>query len=421
MSSNIAPNIESADVFLGFNFLEYIDFDSLKQLISQNTGEEYDVGTVAELYSMISNDTFNAAFFECVLFNHLKNVFIHKIASDKIEFKSKIIEIIKNINTASNIPSALNSYLREDGFNFISKLGKESNFGDKFVVALEYVENEDIDEARILFSQVVINKAGTAEYSVSGVIVDFRNQKCLICLKNKTNLGKAETPELEEKLKSTVSSFHSWIVNQLKYVFDFVNHNVDNSRKHMYEICKGFDEELLKEDRKLIDEKLNESILTDIIKYSEIITSEAIQVSASDKEALRKSMLSLMTGVYVKSKYQHSQLQQKAKALGLPGYPTKIEYTSTKSDKGATQSSGKKEPVGSSDIFHSLYISFEEARSLEKWSIAWFTDYENKEPRNHDVIQTTIHAKVSVLHVVFLPTRALNKELIYHVIRSIGE
>ena len=421
MSSNIATNMESVDLFLGFNFLEYIEFESLRQLISKNTGEEYDAGTVEELYSMVPNDNFNEAFLNCVLFNHLKNVFIHNIASDKTDFKSKIIEIIKDINTSSNIPNELNSYVKEEGFNFISKLGKESNFGDKFVVALEYLENEDIDEARILFSQVVINKAGKAEYSVSGVIVDFKNQKCLICLKNKTNLGKAETPELEEKLKSTVSSFHLWIVSQLKHVFNFENHNVENSRKHMYEICKGFDEELLKEDRKLIDEKLNESILNDIIKYSEMITSQDIQVSMSDKEALRKSMLSLMTGVYVKSKYQKSHLQQKAKALGLPGYPTKIEYTSTKADKGATQSSGKKEPVGSSDIFHSLYISFEEAHSLEKWSIAWFTDYENKEPRNYDVIQTTIHAKVSVLHVIFLPTRALNKELIYHVIRSISD
>jgi len=423
MTSEPLEQFETVDSFQGGKLLtNYVDSKEFYSLLSKYGVAENEIGTssILELYYRIPRKIFNKVFLNCVMFNHLKNVYIYNISVKKEKFKSEITDVLKDINDESNVPVALKPYIVKEGFNLMTVLGNQSKLADKFVLALEYMESDEIDQARLLFSQVVLTKSGKVIHNVCGVIVDFTNNKCLISFKNNTDLDKGNDPDLIEKFKITMPSYRDWIIQRLKDVVGFEMQDTEEVRLQMYEICKAFDEVLLREDRLVVTDKLKLKITQDINEYLSLLTTENISVSENDKESLIKSTLSLVNGVYVKSKYQNKQLQKKAKALKLDGYPTKIQYTSSKLDKGATQSSGKNEPVSSSEIYHSIYNNFSEASSLDKWCIAWFTDYNHDDVNNYDVIQTTIQVKIQTIHITFLPKRALNEELISHVIRKIS-
>ena len=71
-------------------------------------------------------------------------------------------------------------------------------------------------------------------------------------------------------------------------------------------------------------------------------------------------------------------------------------------------------------MFHGLYFNFKQALKLDRWSICWFTDYGFKKPNDLDIIQTTIQITKNNFHLIFHPTRPLNKEIIFYVIRTIN-
>jgi len=366
-----------------------------------------------------SKEIFDSIMFDCAMFNHLKNIFIYNISIEKEVFKSDIINLLRNINNTSNINIAVKSKLNNvEEFNFITLLGEEDKLSDKFAIALKYKEDNDIDEAQILFTQVVKNMEGDTLHSLAGVRVDFVNQKLYLSLKGFTGLQKGDTEILKAHLKTTLASYRDWVIEKLSPLITFETQDEEDLREKMYLLCKKYDDELLKEDRRQVKKLLESIVERDINTY---ISSLKTDISEDDKKILLESFLSLMTGTYVKNNYKESELKERAKNLKLEGYPTSINYTSSNFNKGATKSANKDAPVAGSEIFHSLYANFTEANSLEKWAIAWFTDIDHKDSENLEVFRTTIAVKSKFVHLIFHPKKELNEEFVRYVIRTINQ
>lgn len=235
----------------------------------------------------------------------------------------------------------------------------------------------------------------------------FRN---LIGIDAVPQTGLLEEEKWNKTMNGYISKINSLILNPLEISVDF---RFRKDRAGMYNMCKQLDDQLLVEYRAHIAENIGTPVENSINAWFGELFEGEDGPSDIQKESLKNKICSQVLSLYLKNKPEIN-LVQKARSLGQVGYTTKIEFKANQAGRGATKSKSGSEPIAAEDMFHSLYIDFKDALELPKWSLAWFTDEED------DYMQTTIHITKEYFKVVFLPTRHLDRESIYHVIRYIG-
>lgn len=417
------------NIFNGYKFAEYIDMSYFKEVLKKELSLEFQSESLGEIYMEISVNhpdkkyALDKIFFDCIMYSHLKNVFVHDIAEvPKLEvFRTRVRKLIEKLNKKDSIPQALHSLMSEDGFYLMDKLNITS-LTTKFIAGFDFkVEKGELKQARFLFTEVV--PVGTRqEYFLAGIDLDFENKTCLIMMKNKLHISKLEDEQMSQHLDKTINSLYrrsmEMVTMELLVLEDI---EVKSDRRAMYNLCKDLDSELLKDIRKEVSDKTNKSVGLSVDNFIKDLFTTTKKPSGNDKKLLDENITSLLIGLFVKTNFSGSKLVKKAKDMKLLGYPTKIKFTSNKANRGATQSPSRTQPVSSSEMFHSLYISFRDALALEQWSISWFTDTQFKDVKCTDVIQTTIYSKSTNFHIIFKPTRPLEKEIIYHVINNLNK
>lgn len=428
--NELLHNEELEYIFQGQKFLEYIDMNEIrensKELFPGENLEQFDFPTLYQRAFSMKNgiiNEFDKVFFDSIFYNYLKHIFINKFYSNPNNeinnYYENIERIISKFNKKDYIPSVLRKHMHAEGFYLMDKLNITSNHA-KFIAGIDHeFEDEKIVRTRILFVEV-IPVENHVEYFVAGVDIDFENSVYAIMIKNKTNIQKIN---YEETQNNTISQLYHFVKNNiiipLLTTTDSIN--VKNDREGMYSLCKELDESLLSNVRSEVEQKTGSVLDTSIINLAQSLFIDENELNSVEKNSLKEKIMSLLIANYINKTYKPIKLVKLAKEKKLVGYPTKIAFTSNKNSKGSTQSSSAKIPVSSSDMFHSLYINFKEAFTLEQWSISWFTDKEFTDEKDIDVVQTTIYSKSTCFEVVFKAHRPLNKEFISHVIRKINE
>jgi len=427
MVKEINKKIEQIYYFNGSKFVDYINMDGFRERIKVELNLVFETESLSEIFSTVvlrhpnKKNELDKIFFESIMYSDLKNVYLRTLG-EKIDvslLKSRMKALINRINVKETIPLALQPAMSEDGFYLMDSLNITS-FGTKFISGLDYViEGGNLKQVRLLLTEVIPVK-DRIEYFISGIDINFENDTCLIMIKNKMDITKLEDEGLSSAIDKTVNALYKTtmelVVNPLIFTDDI---QVENDRKAMFEFCNYLDTELLKEIRDTVFQQTNRNVSLSVKELIKDLFPNGDNSSVSDKKSLEENFISLLIGLYVKTNYKGGKLKRRAKAMNLVGFPTKIKYTTNKATRGATQSASSSHPVSTSDMFHSLYISFKEALSLEQWSISWFTDY-TFSTKDIDVIQTTIYCKSTSFLIIFKPTRALNKEIIYHVVNSLN-
>ncbi|PEF92566.1 hypothetical protein COL10_03470 [Bacillus cereus] len=430
MGKQVSNKVEGMYVFNGFKFAEYIDVDFFREQLKEKLELDFRNESLGDIYSKVvlqypnKKKEVDEIFFECILYNDLKHVFVHRFDGniDKDKFKERVKKIIDNINKKETIPQALHNDMDENGFYLMDRLNIMS-LTTKFIAGVDYeIEGKEIIRARLLFAEVVPT-GEKSEYFIAGVDIDFKNNIYLVMIKSKQDIESMETEQENKNLDRTVSRLYNrtkeMLISKLLFTTHTMNEKAD--RGAMYEFCKYLDDKLLKEIREVVETKTKGTINSSVVEFIDELFSSGKKPSSLDKSELERNIQSLLTGLFIKTNYKPKELIRKAKKLELLGYATKIKFTSNKANRGATQSTNSKHPVSATEMFHSLYISFKDALSLEQWVIAWFTDYTFTTEKDIDVIQTAIYSRSTNFEIVFRPKRALEKEIIYHVVRTLNE
>ncbi len=414
-------------IFNGDRFLDFIDTKKFKNDVAAefDVSEEVNKLEFADYYSSLkksySAETIDFIFFENIFYSHLKNIYVDQILGHpnlQIDFfKEKVKKLIDKINIKDTIPAALHSYMSEDGFYLMDSLNI-SSINTTFIAGYDYnTEKGSVTSARFLFVEVVPKKIQGVDYFIAGIELDFTKNLVLTMIKNITELKKENnvTP-------TTTHQLHKTVVNKVLYTLGISLKEIDvkDDRKGMYDFCKYLDNALLEDLRTEVKSRTSKPIRASVDKLNKSLFTDDKSLNGIDKSDLNKKIQALLLSYYIEYNIKPTELVKKAKKQKLVGYPTRIKFTSNKSSRSSTQSSNSKQPVSASDMFHSLYFSFEQALELDNWSISWFTDYLFTDEEKTDVIQTTIYSTSKQFRVVFRPTRALNKEIIHYVIDQIN-
>ncbi|MCM3154485.1 hypothetical protein M3611_20970 [Priestia megaterium] len=433
---------DSSYFFNGFLFNEYIEVSKLKKDIKEQIHLEFkeDIDLPSLYLEIVQNNSHlkkevDKIFFENIMYSHLKNIYVNKIATHPslgVElFKKKMKSLIENVNHRENIPTNFYSEMQEDGFYLMDAL-HITTLNTKFIAGFDIGENKGIVETlRLLFVEVVL-KDGKPTYFTAGIDIDFKNSVSLVMIRNIQGISKSNRINDEKvnqddnndksDIDNTVNKLYHRVLNLIYSQLDIKLEQIDykDDREKMYVFCKELDDALLNDTREEVTNRAQSEIFKSVKTLDKLLLPSDNRLNSVDKKDLGEKIQSLLLAYYLKYNFTPEELVKKAKALRLIGYPTKIKFMASNSAKSSTQSASSKQPVSASEMFHSLYFNFRESLELEKWSISWFTDYKFTDQCDIDVIQTTIHSTRNNFKIVFLPDRALTKEIIDYVIRNIN-
>ncbi|MBP2080116.1 hypothetical protein [Oceanobacillus polygoni] len=242
-----------------------------------------------------------------------------------------------------------------------------------FIAGYDYeADNGIVSNARFLYVEVVPNHITKSTYFIAGIEIDFINGIVLTMLRNVPGLEKEN-----EKTHTTINQLRNSAKQRVlsRLGLSLQTPNVRQDRINMFNFCKDLDDKLLKDSRETLISNTEFTVRDSVNQLSSALfpgTEE--KLSRTDKQDLGKQITALLLGYYI-SKYKSAALVRKAKEIKLLGYPTRVNFTSSKKGKSSTQSFNSKHPVSGSDMFHSLYFSFEQALGMDSWSISWFTDF----------------------------------------------
>ncbi|MCC2412275.1 hypothetical protein NST14_02025 [Bacillus sp. FSL W8-0519] len=416
-------------VFNGYKFLDFIDVENFKKDASSTytIPEEIQNLDFPKYYTHLMENFPNQSeeagkiFFENILYSHLKNIFVEKISShpnlEVTSFKKNIKRLIEEINISGSIPHTFHKQMSENGFYLMDVLNITIP-NSTFIAGLDYTESNGIvTNARFLFVEVVPQGTKSPTYFIAGIELDFLNNLALTMVKNVVGLTKEDSDTATTIHQIRKHSYRA-ILNTLG--LSLQEPKVKDDRLGMYKFCKELDDRLLQDIRQSLHSQTDNTVKDSVKKLNNALFNKKESLKATDKRDLRKNISSLLLSYYIEYKIEPIALVKKAKKDRLVGYPTRINFTSSKSGRSSTQSSNSKYPVSASDMFHSLYFSFEQALGLDNWSISWFTDYNFIDEADIDVIQTTIYSTSKQFRIVFLAGRPLNKEVIHYVIRTVN-
>lgn len=425
------PKADSSYFFNGHLFGEYINVKKFKEDIKNKTSLKFEENIdLPSLYQYIVQtkpgfkSVVDKILFENILYSYLKNVFVNNISlnppltSDL--FKQKMKHLIEELNYTKDIPSNFYAEMKEDGFYLMDALNITVPRA-KFIAGFDIEEeNEIVKNLRLLFVEVVLRE-GKPVYFIAGVDIDFTNRIALVLIRNLQGISKTVS-DSDEEFDNTVNRLYHRVLDSVfkKLGIGLEKIDVDRDREGMYKFCKELDDALLNDIREEVKSKTESVVADSVKKLNKVLFPNENRLNNADKKDLSEKIQSLLLSYYINYNVKADELVMKAKELNLVGYPTKVKFMDTNSTKSSTQSGNSKQPVSAIEAFHSLYFNFKQALELENWSISWFTDYEFKNARDLDVIQTTIYSTRNSFRVVFLPTRPLNKEIVHHVIRTIN-
>lgn len=420
------------NIFNGQRFLDFIEVEKFKTDISTLLGTELENFEGFDLLYQHLVENFPSeiiniqkTMFDNIFYSHMKNVFIDNIQHlpnlEIVNFKETLQELISNINFKETIPEALQSYMNEEGFYLIDKLNVSSK-DTSFIAGMDYtVENNNITSLRVLYGEVcykLIDNTTKSVYFLSGIEIDFESGILITSMKNVTDVSSEE----ERKSSVTINKMYNKVKSKVieKLGIEITPIDIQSDRKAIYTFSKELDDKLLIDIRRDVQSRLAPDIKASIREYNKNLFTSEKQLSVTDKSNLEKKICSLLLSYYLDYEVKPKDLVKKAKDKKLLGYSTKLDFRGHNRGNSSTQSKNSKYPVAASDMFHSLYFNFENAEGLNKWSIAWFTDFNFLNPNDDDVIQTSIYITKENFKIVFRPTRALNREVIHHVISSIN-
>ncbi|UMY53529.1 MULTISPECIES: hypothetical protein [Paenibacillus] len=411
-------------VFNGNKLLTYSHFEILRNALTEkginlcSTSIKQIFEDTMEQYPTRKREV-DSLFFDHVFYGQLKNIYYHKMNNTpptKGSFIQNVTRIINTANIKESIPLQYHDKFVATGFYALDILNIE-NKGNVFLLGYDYSENNsNIELARFLIAQVVI-KNGEPVYYLAALEINYKEKFYLLMFRNLIGIDAVPISGLleEEKWNKTMNGYikkiNNLIISPLNISESF---QLRKDRAGMYRMCKNLDDGLLQEYREYISDKISTDVEASINGWFEKLFMETEEgPSALQKDSLKDKISSQILALYLKNK-PDIKLVEKARELRQVGYTTKIEFKANQAGRGATKSKNGSKPIVAEDMFHSLYIDFRGALELPKWSLAWFTDEED------DYMQTTIYITKGYFKIIFLPTRHLNKESIYHVIRYIG-
>ncbi|MEK4876970.1 MULTISPECIES: hypothetical protein [Paenibacillus] len=424
-----SPPKDSLYVFSGTRFARFIDMEDFKNKVEQILATEIsETMPLSKMYEMIQDLYFpnkneiNKILFENILYSDLNHVYLYKFSSpSKVEvqgYKRKLKTIIEDINHKPHIVPALHPAMNENGF-YLMDLLDITVLGAKFIAGHDFEETDGfVTIARVLFVEAVLLTNGTVGYNIAGAHIDYSQGTIMVLTQHVEGIEKYDKEKMGEldydhSVPGIVNRVQNLIINQLEFTMKF---DVEADRLGLFSLCRHLDDEMLKDIREIVRTRTSATLSK---AADELFHDSKNSPVPDEKQSFIDRTQSSLIGTFINTNVKKTELRKRAKDLKLPGYPTKIDFTSKKSSRSSTESAGARNPISASDMFHSLYISFIQATSLQVFSISWFTDFKYLRPRNTEVIQTTIYATETRFRLVFKSHNPHGKEFLFHVIGQI--
>lgn len=421
---------ESIYIFNGRKFIEYIDVKMFKQTIEDELGySDSTLGFEKYYENLIAKKPkykkwINELLFEHILYGRLTNIYVHKIKSPlkpaKPFFLKRAEKVIESFQ--SHIPASIQEMMTTNGF-YLMDLINVTVDGGHFIAGFDYTEeNGVIKNMRFLvgkniFRKRIVDKKEEvrSEYLLGGVEINFEEGYFLILNKHTSGMFDEDT---EDKITSP-SAFHNYMLNKIiqplniESLFDY-----KEDQEGMSKYCKSLFNKLIDDDRLIIRNLTKSDIDLFGRKAATHINGGKKAANSVQMKDFKDKVMSLLLGIYIMNNYEEDDMRIKARNLDMIGYPTKISYKNAKSNRSATGTTRATRSIATSDTIYSLLTDFENTKYLEKWSMSWFVDHNDK--TNLDVIQTTIEARKKCFKVTLIAYRHFNKEIIHNVIENIN-
>ncbi|MEK4055916.1 hypothetical protein MHB84_20345 [Paenibacillus sp. FSL F4-0087] len=426
--------IENEYYYDGIKFLEYTNFKIFRSVIEESTGHKGIEDNFTDYYSNLLNTYGNdpitlvnikELFFEHIVYGRLTNIYLYKMSTSaftKQFFLKRVSLLIDEFKT--NLSNSIHKYLSREGFYLMDSINV-SKSGANFIAGYDYdCKGENVISARFLLGRNVFKKnSDKSEFLLGAVEINFEEGTFTIYTKNPVGLtqnGEKED-EIEDESSYSISNYHRFLKDKVSELLNIsiMPTSSDKDQKGMYNFCKSLFDQLVEEPKKLVFDNMNVLIGKKVKQLIKKIAELGEKPTTNEIRALERKMEALLLGVYVSTNMDENSLRLKARELSLLGYPLRINYKNSRTNRSSTGTSTVKKPIASSDTLYSLLTDFESTRKLNKWSMAWF--YDLKDESDDDAIQTAIESNKTCLKVTLIATRHHNKEILHHVIRNVNK
>ncbi|RPK27841.1 hypothetical protein [Paenibacillus xylanexedens] len=426
--------IQNEYYYDGIKFLEYTKLKIFKSVIEESIGhsgiEDNFTDYYSNLLNLYGNDPIKLVnikrlFFEHIVYGRLTNIYLYRVSTSvftKQIFLKRVSLLIDEFKV--NLSNSIHKYLSREGFYLMDSINV-SKSGANFIAGYDYESKGDnVVSARFLFGRNVFKKnSDKSEFLLGAVEVNFEEGTFIVYTKNPVGLtqnGEKEE-EIEEEFSYSISNYHKFLKDKVSELLSIaiVPTSADKDQKGMYNFCKSLFDQLVEEPKKLVFENMSVLISKKVKQLIKKIGELGEKPTNNESRALEKKMEALLLGVYVSTNMDENSLRLKARELSLLGYPLKINYKNSRTNRSSTGTSTVKKPIASSDTLYSLLTDFENTRKLNKWSMAWF--YDLQDDSDDDAIQTAIESNQKYLKITLIATRHHNKEILHHVIGNINK
>lgn len=370
-------------------------------------------------YNKIPSDIFfklKDIFIRNIIFHTVSHVYVKKISST-VSLSSIEKRIAEGVNLlTSNFSGMAKQSIKNDYYNLIDEVTiSESDL-------MYYPAFYKKDDSLILFSSVRLNNRSGKAIIVPGMVkIDLENRMIYSFLCNKFAGGRSK-----DSLLWSIGEYQEILMMKLKTVFNISCYEISNEEERLYK--KNMFKSCQRMNRKLIEDYENK-ILNDMptidthVKHLLSNLNCIVSLSKTDKEKIRKKIISLCVGEYMTKEVKPLELKKKALSKGLKGYPTRIKFSGMDASSSNTKSRGKDHPLPIHEIFHSLNASFEYFGSITEWRIAWFNRYLFANTRSFgnssSVSQATIKVSSSSIIINLLPRENKNEEMVRYIVNEV--
>ncbi|MEK4878734.1 MULTISPECIES: hypothetical protein [Paenibacillus] len=421
---------EKIYVFNGHKFLEYIDVEMFKEIIVDELGySDSTVGFDKYYEKLIAKKPsyrkwINELLFEHILYGRLTNIYIHKIKSPikpaKQLFLKRAERVIDSFKSYLSVP--VQEMITAEDF-YLMDLINVTVDGGHFIAGFDYTEENGIIQTmrflvgKNIYRKRVVKKVESTknEYLLGGVEINFKEGYFLILNKHTANMF----DEDEDDKITSPSAFHTYMLKKIIEPLSIeANFEFKQDQEGMSNYCKELFNKLIDDDRKNINSITKSDIDLFGRKAAAHIKSGKKPANATQMNDFKEKVKALMLGIFIMNNYEEDDMRIKARSLDMIGYPTKISYKNAKSNRSSTGTNRATRCIANSDTIYSLLTDFENTKYLEKWSMSWFVDHNDKS--NLDVVQTTIEARKKYFKVTLIAYRQFNKEIIHNVVTNLN-
>lgn len=355
-------------------------------------------------------------FIRNIIFHTVSHVYINRISST-VNLSSVEKRINEGVNLlTANFSGISKQSIRSDYYNLIDEVTISES--DIMYYPAFYKKGDSL----ILFSSVKLNNRSGKAIIVPGMVkIDLENRMIYFFLCNKFAGGRSK-----DSLLWSIGEYRDILMKKLKTAFNISYYEISDEeervyKKNMFKSCQKMNRKLIEDYEKKI---LNDMPTIDThVKHLLSNLNSIVSLSKTDKEKVRKKIISLCVGEYMTKEVKSLELKKKALSKGLRGYPTRIKFSGMDASSSNTKSSGKDHPLPIHEIFHSLNASFEYFGSITEWRIAWFNKYlfANTRPfgNSSSVSQATIKVSSGSIIINLLPRENKNEEMVKYIVDEV--